>query len=557
MKISTRILTTNSLFLIVVILLGSIAVFELYNTNNIYKQSTTIAAALRNQVEADMMHDGLRADVLYAIKLAQEDNQAERQDAINATSEHAQNFQRLISEVESANLSPSVNASLDHLKEPLSRYINSAQKIATDVFANKEAIGKSYDTFQEDFEYLEGAMEDFSSVIETEFQNLNHAIEQKEKFIAVLIGTSVLMSLAIAVMSWRTSQNKIVKPIGIITHTMSELANNNMGIEIPFVNLNDEIGVMAKTVQIFKENKLKADSLEKEQKKEQQIKLEHAEMLMNMTTNFDKNISRFLQSMGAATKELEKTSKELLSLSDTGKGKSAELSDVSQTAETNVTIVASASEEMLASIKEINKQISQASTISSDAVSEADQAGKAIRQLAGSSEKIGEVLSLIQDIAEQTNLLALNATIEAARAGDAGKGFAIVANEVKSLASQTEKATEEISEQINDMQSATRNFVQVIEKISAVINQINEISKSVAYAMDQQSEAIQEIVKNTQSASERTKDVGNIASIVSESASETQKASNNVSHAANDLSERTDDLRGEVETFLSNIKARV
>ena len=89
--------------------------------------------------------------------------------------------------------------------------------------------------------------------------------------------------------------------------------------------------------------------------------------------------------------------------------------------------------------------------------------------LSQATARIGDVVDLISRIAAQTNLLALNATIEAARAGDAGKRFAIVASEVKSLASQTSKATEEIGDQIAAVQSAAKDAVVAIGDISKTI----------------------------------------------------------------------------------------
>lgn len=258
-------------------------------------------------------------------------------------------------------------------------------------------------------------------------------------------------------------------------------------------------------------------------------------MLENMTEDFDHNVAGFIRDLAASTEELGATASTLKNVSDRGQAK--------------------ATEEMLASIKEINGQVSNASRISQEAVSEARDASNAIGELKGSSETIGEVVNLIQDIAEQTNLLALNATIEAARAGESGKGFAVVASEVKSLAAQTAKATEDIATQISAMQGATENTVGVIEGVSKTINDINEIATSMSAAMEEQSAAIQEIVRNTQSAAEKTDQVSHIVVDVSTGAEETQSSSSNVSDAAQDLARRTEDLRGVVEVFLSNLKA--
>ena len=111
--------------------------------------------------------------------------------------------------------------------------------------------------------------------------------------------------------------------------------------------------------------------------------------------------------------------------------------------------------------------------------------------LSEAGQKIGAVVDLINDIAEQTNLLALNATIEAARAGDAGKGFTVVASEVKNLASQTARATQDISAQIAAMQAETEETVTSIKGISEVINRVNEISASIASAVEEQGAVLQ------------------------------------------------------------------
>ncbi len=118
-----------------------------------------------------------------------------------------------------------------------------------------------------------------------------------------------------------------------------------------------------------------------------------------------------------------------------------------------------------------------------------------VEGLASGTQKIGEVVTLIQNIASQTNLLALNATIEAARAGEHGRGFAVVASEVKALANQTAKATEEISAQIQSIQSATGEAVSAIQAIGGTIAEIDEISSAIAAAVDQQGAATREICR--------------------------------------------------------------
>jgi len=138
-----------------------------------------------------------------------------------------------------------------------------------------------------------------------------------------------------------------------------------------------------------------------------------------------------------------------------------------------VQTVSASAEELGASINEISRQVAQSAEITAKAVRDAERTDEIVRALSEGSQKIGDVVSLINDIAGQTNLLALNATIEAARAGDAGKGFAVVASEVKNLAGQTAKATEEISQQIGQIQSSTREAVAAIQGIVGTIGEVS------------------------------------------------------------------------------------
>jgi len=177
-----------------------------------------------------------------------------------------------------------------------------------------------------------------------------------------------------------------------------------------------------------------------------------------------------------------------------------------------------------------------------------------VRSLADAAGRINGVVSLIKEIANQTNLLALNATIEAARAGDAGKGFTVVASEVKALASQTARATEEIARQIASVQTATQGTVAAIEGVGHTIAAINEIAASVASAIEEQTATTGEITRNVQQAAQGTEQVsGNIVQ-VTQAAGQTGTAATRVLGASNQLSQQAETLRHEVETFLAGIR---
>ena len=176
--------------------------------------------------------------------------------------------------------------------------------------------------------------------------------------------------------------------------------------------------------------------------------------------------------------------------------------------------VATGASQLASSVGEISGQVSKAGQVSTEAVGRSRNAAEFMHTLSSSAEQITNVVRLISDIAEQTNLLALNATIEAARAGEAGKGFAVVASEVKALATQSARATEEISAQIQAVQQATSGAMESIGLVETVIEELNDISVSISSAVEEQSFVTKDISSNMSSASDAVNNIsGGIESI--------------------------------------------
>ncbi|MGA2997223.1 methyl-accepting chemotaxis protein [Bradyrhizobium sp.] len=348
----------------------------------------------------------------------------------------------------------------------------------------------------------------------------------------------------------------IVTPINAMTMAMRKISGGDTSTSIPALERGDEVGAMAQSVKVFKDNMIEATRLRGEQDVlKAQADTERKSLLVRMADEFERGVRASLDSLSSAASNMQATSKSMSSTASEASHQATSVAAVAEQASANVQTVAAATEELSSSVSEIGRQVTQSTEIAGQAVAEANRTNVTVQGLSAAAQKIGDVVKLISDIASQTNLLALNATIEAARAGEAGRGFAVVANEVKSLASQTAKATDEISAQVGAMQGATTEAVQAIEGIGRTIGAINDITSAISLAVEQQGSATQEIARNVQEAALGTGQVSSNIAAVNHAAEKTGSASNEVLASADQLSKQAVNLRADVDKFLGNIRA--
>ncbi len=348
-----------------------------------------------------------------------------------------------------------------------------------------------------------------------------------------------------------------IGPISHLSETMRSLAKGKLDEEVPYTKRGDQVGSMARKVQIFKENTLHMKELEeeKEANREGEEERRRKELVNKIASEFDASVHQIVQRVNDSAQNMEQNSKSMAETAQSSTATASELVSTTHQASENVNNVASTAEELANSIQEIHHQVSRSSNIAQEAVNKASEANKTIGGLSEGAEKIGTVIGLINDIAEQINLLALNATIEAARAGEAGKGFAVVATEVKNLAEQTASATEEISSLITGIQGETVATVKSIKEISQTISEMNEISGSISKAIEAQDSSTREIARNIQEAASHTKTVSDSASHVSDTSQSTGSVANDMLAACQQLSEHSQSLNQEVQKFLETVKA--
>lgn len=262
-----------------------------------------------------------------------------------------------------------------------------------------------------------------------------------------------------------------------------------------------------------------------------------------------KEIGQNANSLSSSSENLRTVGQEMGGHADATARQANVVSSAAEEITANLHSVATATEEMSTSISDIAKNAAEAARIAKNAVQSAESTNATVTKLGQSSQEIGQVIKVITAIAQQTNLLALNATIEAARAGDAGNGFAVVANEVKELAKETATATESISRKIEAIQSDTKNAISAIGQISEVIGQINTIASSIATAVEEQTATTNEISRNVSEAAQGGTEISKNISDVAGAARSTAQGVVNSQQAAASLARMAADLNAIVGRF--------
>ncbi len=378
--------------------------------------------------------------------------------------------------------------------------------------------------------------------------------EQVRRVIRYAVGIAVLIFALSLFGGWLIGRG-ISMPVVAMTTTMRRLADGDLDAPIPASERKDEIGAMANSVQVFRDNMIEAERLRTEQQAAQERQLARGRKIEASVGSFEKLVGEVVNSVSSAASQLQSTAEAMAATTEETARQSTTVATASEQATQNVQTVASATEELSASIREIGQQVAQSSGMINAAVQQANSSNQQVQNLVSSAQKIGDVVKLINDIAGQTNLLALNATIEAARAGEAGKGFAVVASEVKALANQTAKATEEIATQIRTIQEATAVSVQSIQGVTDTIGRVNETATSIASAVEEQGAATQEIARNVQQAAKGNQEVSTTIIGVNKAAAKTGAAAGQVLVSAGELSKSGEMLRERVESFLRDVRA--
>jgi methyl-accepting chemotaxis protein len=347
----------------------------------------------------------------------------------------------------------------------------------------------------------------------------------------------------------------ITRPLHRLAGAMARLAKGNTAVDIPATGARDEIGKMARSVIVFRDNAIERERLVGTQAEASRDRERRAEAIGRTIERFERQVDQALAKLRDAAQRLETTAAAVNGAADCVSAEARDARERVGTAADHVTTAAGSAEELTASIGEIAGQAASATEVAGRAVAEVHDTVKTMTELGSTATRIGEVLGLIQAIAAQTNLLALNATIEAARAGEAGRGFAVVAAEVKSLAGQTAKATEDIAMQIGAIQSSAGDAGEAIGQVDVIIKEMSGIAASVAAAVEEQNAAVASIAEGVSRASAEARSGTAAMDRVASASADARSTAGEVKALADALAAEAESLDAEVRRFLADVRA--
>ena len=371
----------------------------------------------------------------------------------------------------------------------------------------------------------------------------------------VMVATAILaLTVVLAfILSFAMSRSIVMAIRGLDSRIRQIADDDATGREFPEARCKDEIAQIARAVTYYRDRTI--EKIEAREREARAVIDQRNSRVEALVSAFETCSGDLLASVDNAMHAMGNTAETLNGIAAHADEKAVCVSGTSEDAADNVKRVAEASEDLAHAMAEVSAQAVEATRVVDAAAADATEANAEIETLSKAAQSIGEIVSLIEAIAEQTNLLALNATIEAARAGEHGRGFGVVAEEVKTLATQTADATAKVTSRVAEIQDQTGKVASAMDMIRQSMGNVTGLTSSIAGALDEKRASTQDISVNVSAAAEGAVAVSSEMSAVKDAAHKTSEAAVDVRRNAADVGGKTQALRQEVDAFLKQVAA--